>query len=65
MSPDPKAQLRAHEIEIGKLSRKLAQIGASGAAPQRADVVLLTAQLLRHRIEVALLASRLDEPLPR
>ena len=63
---DHQAALQAHQIEIGKLSRTLAQIDAArpAGAPPRADVLLFTAQLMRHRISMALLASRIDVPLP-
>ena len=67
MARDPKAALQAHEVEVGKLSRLLAQLGAAraGEAHPRADAVLLTAHLMRHRISMALLTSRIDSPLPR
>ena len=55
----------AHENAIAELSEALANLDrpdALGAIPPRADVLYLTAQLIRHRISLALLAARPDTP---
>jgi len=55
----------AHESAIAELSEALAHMDrpdATGTIPPRADVLYLTAQLIRHRISLALLAARPDTP---
>ncbi|HZZ94596.1 MAG TPA: hypothetical protein VFE23_18680 [Usitatibacter sp.] len=56
--------MRDHERSIAQLSLALATIDphAAGARRMREDVLVLTAQLMKHRISLALLASRLDVP---
>ena len=55
-----------HEREVAQLSRAIACIENAPAASQQVQphVVYLTAQIMKHRISMALLASRLgvDEP---
>ena len=65
-NPDESGETReAHESAIVKLSETLAlmeALEATGTRPPRADVLYLTAQLIRHRISLALLAARPDTP---
>jgi hypothetical protein len=60
--PEDRGNTReAHESAIAKLSETLARmdrLDATGTLPPRADVLYLTAQLIRHRISLALLAAR-------
>jgi hypothetical protein len=55
----------AHESAIAELSEALSHMDrpdASGTTAPRADVLYLTAQLIRHRISLALLAAHPDTP---
>lgn len=55
----------AHESAIAELSEALSHMDrpdSSGTIPPRADVLYLTAQLIRHRISLALLAAHPDTP---
>jgi hypothetical protein len=66
------AALELHEREMDKLSRRLDELHLSksrhsGAACETAEavnrqVVYFTAQIFRHRVSIALLASRLGAP---
>ena len=56
--------LREHVCEIGRLSRLLVELRnrttpAEQAAAVRAQVVFVTAQIIRHRVGAALLEARL------
>jgi len=58
--------IRDHEREVAELSQALAHVDAAQPAQKvRRQVVYLTAQMTKHRISMALLASRLDEAAPR
>jgi hypothetical protein len=54
--------MRDHERSIAQLSLALATMDphAAAARKMREDVIVLRAQLIKHRISLALLASRLD-----
>jgi hypothetical protein len=57
------AAMRQHEREVVQLIQSLAHFGAV-AAPCRDDrqqVIFINAQVIKHRISIALLASRLRE----
>jgi len=52
------AELRVHQHEVVEITRSLAEL----AQPRRMDdarVIFLKARMTRHRIDMALLASRL------
>lgn len=54
-----------HEREVAQLSQAIARIEASPASqPVRQQVVYLTAQITKHRISMALIASRLGRTAP-
>ena len=55
---DSRRELEQHEQAIADLSATLAAIEAPTA---RADVLFLNAQVIRHRISAALIASRLEK----
>ena len=55
---DSHRELERHEQAIADLCATLAAIGAPTA---RADVLFLNAQVIRHRISAALIASRLEK----
>jgi hypothetical protein len=58
--------LRDHEARIAELSRELSGIGAAYTACKgtRQQAVFLEAQIIKHRISMALLSARLRQPLP-
>ena len=63
------AQLRHHETEMARLAAELRSLEAEDLrqrAARRAepDAVFMAAQIVRHRIAMALLASRLSHPEP-
>ena len=53
--------LGVHAREVEKMSRSLADLARQPRAEKQ--VVLLTAQIMRHRISMALLSAQLHEPL--
>jgi hypothetical protein len=65
--------MRHHERELERLSASLGTLGLRGALPSEAAMeqarksrqqeVFLNAQMIRHQISMALLASRLEAPL--
>ena len=57
--------LHDHEREVAQLSRAMAHIDPSSESQGvHQQVVYLTAQIMKHRISMALLASRLGEAAP-
>jgi hypothetical protein len=58
--------LTGHELRIAELSRELSGIGAAYTACQgtRQQAIFLEAQIIKHRISISLLRSRLQQPLP-
>lgn len=69
---EPTAALELHEREMDRLSRRLDELrhpnsGHPGAPCETSEsvdrqVVYFTAQISRHRVSIALLASRLGAP---
>ena len=60
---EPGNTREAHESAIARLSETLAhmeRLDAAGTTPPRADVLYITAQLIRHRISLALLDAQHD-----
>ena len=59
-------EIRDHEREVAALSQALAHAETASQPAQRVhqQVVYLTAQMMKHRIRMALLASRLGEAAP-
>jgi len=57
-----RAALRQHEHEAARLSQALARFVATGSAGANQQELFFAAQLTRHRISIALIASRLAEP---
>ena len=60
------AAMREHERQVGELSLALAHAGSMQGLAQEVQqhVVYLTAQMMKHRISMALLASRLGVAEP-
>jgi len=60
------AAMREHERQVGELSLALAHAGSMPGLAQEAQqhVVYLTAQMMKHRISMALLAARLGVAEP-
>ena len=55
------AKLQLHQHEVVEITRCLAQLPPPGAtAPPDPQVIFLKAQITRHRIDMALLAARLQ-----
>lgn len=59
-----RAELREHEREVARLSQALARFVATGSAGMDQREIFFAAQLTRHRVSIALIASRLGEPRP-
>lgn len=57
-----RAALREHECEVARLSQALARFVATGGGAVNHQELFFAAQLTRHRISIALIASRLGEP---
>ena len=57
-------EMRDHERRIAELSQVLASIQRQQVPRAHHEMIFLTAQVMKHRISLALLASRLREPLP-
>jgi len=60
------AAMREHERQVGELSLALAHAGSMPGLAQEVQqhVVYLTAQMMKHRISMALLAARLGVAEP-
>jgi hypothetical protein len=58
------SELRDHERRIAELSQLLATIQRQSLPRIHHEVIFLTAQMMKHRISMALLASRLGEAMP-
>jgi hypothetical protein len=58
------AQLQLHQHEVVEITRELARLAKPRAIPvlpaNNAQVVLLKARITKHRIDMALLAARLQ-----
>jgi len=57
-------EMRDHERQIAELSQVLATIERQQLPGIHHEVVFITAQVMKHRISMALLASRLGEAVP-
>jgi len=60
------AAMREHERQVSELSLALAHVGSTPGPAQEVQqhAVYLTAQMMKHRISMALLASRLGAAEP-
>ena len=58
------SEMRDHERQITELSQILANIQRQQLPGVHHEVVFITAQMMKHRIAMALLASRLGEAAP-
>lgn len=57
--------MNRHEREVAQLSHAIADMDASSESQGvRQQVVYLTAQIMKHRISMALLASRIGDASP-
>lgn len=57
-----RAELHEHEREVARLSQALARFVATGSGSVNHQELFFAAQLTRHRVSIALIASRLGEP---
>ena len=57
-----RAEMREHEREVARLSEALARFAATGSGGVNHQELFFAAQLTRHRVRIALIASRLAEP---
>ena len=53
-------EVRKHQCEISALSSKLSPLDSDAAVDARAQAVFVNAQVMRRRIALALLQSRLE-----
>jgi len=58
------SQMRDHERRVAELSQVLASIQGQHVPRAHHEVIFLTAQVMKHRISMALLASRLNAVVP-
>ena len=58
------SEMRNHERQIAELSQVLAAIQRQQLPGIQYEVVFITAQMMKHRISMALLASRLGQAVP-
>jgi hypothetical protein len=58
------SEMREHERQIAELTRMLALIQRQPMARGHHEFIFLTAKVMKHRISMALLASRLGEAMP-